>query len=51
MQLGYTHLTPEERERRLQHHLCLYCGKAGHLKMSCPVRPRDPGRFAPIQDR
>ncbi len=42
MQLGYTHLTPEERERQLQHHLCLYCGKAGHLKTSCPVRPLHP---------
>jgi len=36
MQLGYTHLTPEERERRI---LCMYCGQSGHHKSSCPVRP------------
>jgi len=39
MQLGYTHLTPGERERRAQHHLCMYCGQSGHYKSSCPVRP------------
>lgn len=38
-QLGYTHLTSEERDRQIQHHLCLYCGQAGHLKTSCPIRP------------
>ena len=39
MQVGFTHLTPEERERRMQNHLCLYCGQSGHMKSSCPVRP------------
>ncbi|KAI2650571.1 Transposon Tf2-9 polyprotein [Labeo rohita] len=39
MQLGFTRLTPEERERRIQLHLCLYCGKTGHLRASCPPRP------------
>lgn len=39
MQLGYTPLLPEERERRRRMHLCLYCGQAGHLKINCPVRP------------
>lgn len=39
MQLGYIPLTPEERERRVQLHLCLYCGQAGHLKLSCPIQP------------
>lgn len=39
MQLGYTPLQPEERERRRQMHLCLYCGQAGHFKVNCPVRP------------
>ncbi|KAL0154660.1 hypothetical protein M9458_048923, partial [Cirrhinus mrigala] len=39
MQIGNTHLTPEERERRMQDHLCLYCGQAGHAKSTCPIRP------------
>jgi len=39
MQLGYTPLHPEERERRRQLHLCLYCGQAGHIKVNCPIRP------------
>ncbi|KAL0187127.1 hypothetical protein M9458_018797, partial [Cirrhinus mrigala] len=39
MQLGFTRLTPEERERRIQLHLCPYCGKTGHLRASCPTRP------------
>ncbi len=39
MQLGFTHLTPQERERRMQNQLCLYCGQAGHVKATCPVRP------------
>lgn len=39
MQLGYTPLHPEERERRRQLHLCLYCGQAGHFKIKCPIRP------------
>jgi len=30
MQPGYTHLTPEEQERRSQRHLCMYCGQSGH---------------------
>nr|XP_008287696.1 PREDICTED: uncharacterized protein LOC103362935 [Stegastes partitus] len=39
MQLGRTHLTPEERERRMQGSLCLYCGQAGHYAVKCPVKP------------
>uniref|UniRef100_A0A3B3BWV7 Gypsy retrotransposon integrase-like protein 1 n=1 Tax=Oryzias melastigma TaxID=30732 RepID=A0A3B3BWV7_ORYME len=39
MQLGTTHLTPEERERCMREHLCLYCGSSGHLRASCPDRP------------
>ncbi|KAL0159656.1 hypothetical protein M9458_043381, partial [Cirrhinus mrigala] len=39
MQIGFTHLTMEERERRIQQHLCLYCGQPGHLRVSCPTRP------------
>ncbi len=44
MQLGFTHLTPEERERRMQNQLCLYCGQSGHMKTSCPVCPSSSSR-------
>ncbi len=44
MQLGFTHITSEERERRMQNQLCLYCGQAGHVKISCPVRPSTSSR-------
>uniref|UniRef100_A0A4W5LSR2 CCHC-type domain-containing protein n=1 Tax=Hucho hucho TaxID=62062 RepID=A0A4W5LSR2_9TELE len=49
MQLGYTHLTPEERERRIRQHLCLYCGQPGHLRAFCPTRPppRNPSSVSP----
>ncbi len=39
MQLGFTHITAEERECRMQNQLCFYCGQAGHMKISWPVRP------------
>ncbi|KAG1930727.1 retrotransposable element [Pimephales promelas] len=39
MQLGFTPISPEERERRYQNRLCMYCGQPGHMKLSCPVRP------------
>ncbi|KAG1927373.1 retrotransposable element [Pimephales promelas] len=44
MQIGYTHLTQEERERRVRNRLCLYCGESGHMRATCPKRPtsRDP---------
>uniref|UniRef100_A0A3B5QH33 CCHC-type domain-containing protein n=1 Tax=Xiphophorus maculatus TaxID=8083 RepID=A0A3B5QH33_XIPMA len=41
MQIGRTHLTATERQRRLQTGDCLYCGKPGHRISSCPVRPKD----------
>lgn len=31
-------LTPEERQRRIQNKLCLYCGEAGHRLAACPSR-------------
>ncbi len=49
MQLGFTHLTPEERERRMQNHLCLYCGQSGHMKSSCPVRPSSSSQSVSVQ--
>ncbi|KAL0147274.1 hypothetical protein M9458_057420, partial [Cirrhinus mrigala] len=39
MQVAHTRLTAEERDRRQQLNLCLYCGKPGHIKISCPSRP------------
>ncbi len=39
MQIGFTHLSKEERERRIRQDLCLYCGLPGHMRASCPNRP------------
>ncbi len=39
VQVGFTHLTSEERERCVRNHLCLYCGQPGHLRASCPTCP------------
>ena len=41
MQLGLvrTPLTSEERLRRRQNNLCLYCGATGHFLRTCPIRP------------
>jgi hypothetical protein len=33
-------LTPEEREYRRTHGLCLYCGSDKHLRKDCPTAPR-----------
>ncbi len=38
MQLGVTKLSTEERSRRLIHNLCFYCGEAGHVKSTCPLK-------------
>ncbi len=43
MQVGVTHLTSEERERRRRDSLCLYCGLPGHMRISCPTRPTSRG--------
>ncbi len=39
MQIGFTHLSEEERERRMRGNLCLYCGLSGHMRATCPTRP------------
>ncbi len=39
MQIGFTHLSEEERERRMRRNLCLYCGLSGHMRATCPTRP------------
>uniref|UniRef100_A0A671UQR8 CCHC-type domain-containing protein n=1 Tax=Sparus aurata TaxID=8175 RepID=A0A671UQR8_SPAAU len=41
MQLGRMRLTPEERQRRFQDGLCLYCGRTGHAVSRCPQRPKE----------
>ncbi|KAI3370533.1 hypothetical protein L3Q82_025292 [Scortum barcoo] len=40
MQIGRTRLSPEERARRRQGNLCLYCGQAGHFISRCPAKGR-----------
>uniref|UniRef100_A0A9J7ZGW9 Gypsy retrotransposon integrase-like protein 1 n=1 Tax=Cyprinus carpio carpio TaxID=630221 RepID=A0A9J7ZGW9_CYPCA len=39
MQIGRTHLPPDERRRRLLNQLCFYCGESGHRCSDCPVKP------------
>ncbi|MGL5501715.1 MAG: retroviral-like aspartic protease family protein, partial [Plesiomonas shigelloides] len=39
MQINRFHLSPEERNRRINQRLCLYCGQPGHMRASCPSRP------------
>ncbi|RXN04479.1 Retrotransposon-derived PEG10 [Labeo rohita] len=36
MQLGRARLTQAERDRRMRERCCLYCGKPGHFRLSCP---------------
>jgi len=36
---GCGRLTPEERKRRIDNHLCLYCGIAGHIAANCTALP------------
>ena len=50
MQLGTTRLTPRERQRRQLQGLCVYCGQNGHLRVRCPVRPKE-GAHQPPEER
>ena len=34
-------LSPQERQRRIQSNLCMYCGKPGHFAIQCPERPQN----------
>ena len=36
MQIGHTKLHPDERRRRVEKRLCIYCGQAGHFLINCP---------------
>lgn len=38
MQVGRTRFTPEERQKHISSHLCLYCGASGHFIARCPIR-------------
>ena len=41
---GRGRLSSEERERRIKHHLCLYCAEPGHRAIECTAPPnRRPG--------
>lgn len=39
MQIGFTKVSMEERERRRVNRLCFYCGQPGHQCRSCPSKP------------
>ncbi|CAL8277005.1 unnamed protein product [Boreogadus saida] len=39
MHLGRAHLTAEERDQRLRSGSCMYCGRMGHIRLHCPLRP------------
>lgn len=39
MEVDASHLSPSERLRRMQQHLCLYCASDQHMLSNCPVRP------------
>lgn len=36
IQLGGTRLSPKEHDRCMRERCCLYCGKPGHFRSSCP---------------
>ena len=40
MQVGRTRLPRQERERRMENRLCLYCGAAGHRVFDCPLKEK-----------
>ncbi len=40
MQVGRAHISREEKERRRNQGLCLYCGTAGHIAAQCPVKAK-----------
>ena len=41
----YSPLTSEERTRRIENKLCLYCGQPGHVAVSCPAKTQTPKKF------
>lgn len=38
MIIGRAHLTPEEKRRRRDADLCIYCGSSGHYVRTCPLQ-------------
>ncbi|MGL5581798.1 MAG: retropepsin-like aspartic protease family protein, partial [Cetobacterium sp.] len=40
MQIVGLRITAQERQRRIQNRLCMYCAAAGHFVSSCPVRAK-----------
>ncbi|KAI2666212.1 Transposon Tf2-6 polyprotein [Labeo rohita] len=38
MQMGRSRLPQQEKQRRRERGLCLYCGAAGHIAAQCPVK-------------
>ena len=41
MATGRPKLTEEEKARRKQKGLCIYCGESGHILKNCPARPKN----------
>lgn len=39
MQIGFTHISSEEKKRRYRQRLCLYCGQPGLMRVCCPTCP------------
>lgn len=37
IQIGLSCLTAEERKRRREQGLCIYCGSSGHFLVACPI--------------
>ena len=44
MDLG--HISFQERNRRMENNLCMYCGDAGHFRATCPIAPAMTGQPA-----
>ncbi|KAF9281008.1 hypothetical protein BGZ68_006900 [Mortierella alpina] len=36
--IGVKHITAEEKQRRREKNLCLYCGSSNHFAGDCPVK-------------
>lgn len=51
MQVGRTHLSPEERQRRLAEGRCIYCRQIGHFIATCPLRDSAPAHKVRVLTR
>jgi hypothetical protein len=42
-------LSPQEKQRRRQLNLCLYCGQPNHMAYACPLKPRHRTQTAAVE--